>query len=89
MRPLLLILFLATSSYCVGQQKVTLPKKPVFRATMFSAPPKKPMIFIKPDFISTTQGYVCKQEWRFEKRTKIPIRLRLGSLEYVNKLEGK
>jgi hypothetical protein len=88
MRPLFIILFFSFS-YCFGQQKNSLPNKYIFKSLVVSVHSKKPIPIIRADFISLKQGYICKQEWKFEKKTGLPLRLRLCSLAYVNKMEGK
>src|SRR5690606_11575036 len=54
------------------------PIKPIYFSTSFLKGP------IDPDQYHKRLGFFCKQEWKVEKITGIPIRFRLGSLEYVN-----
>ncbi|MFM1793748.1 MAG: hypothetical protein RL642_133, partial [Bacteroidota bacterium] len=36
---------------------------------------------VAPNYISRNQGFVCRQEWLVEKKTGLPLRVRLGSLD--------
>lgn len=49
----------------------------------------QPLRLIPENYYSTKLGFMCKKEIQLEKSTKIPLKLRLGSVEYVDKLEGK
>lgn len=40
------------------------------------------------NYYTMQTGFFCNQERAFEKRTKVPLKIRLGSLSYTEQLEG-
>jgi hypothetical protein len=44
---------------------------------------------LQPDFFLHNESFFCRKERKLENATKIPLRFRVGSLQYCNWLEGK
>jgi hypothetical protein len=51
--------------------------------------PPGPDLSIPQNIYYIQSGIMCKEEWQLEKATHVPFRVRIGSLDDCNKLEGK
>ena len=45
--------------------------------------------FLSANYYASHLGFFCKQEIKFQKVAKIPIKFRLGSVEECDRMEGK
>ena len=63
--------------------KVKDTTRPVFNMYAITRETKVPA-----NYYSTKTGFFCNAERAFEKQTKVQVKLRLGSVEQTQKLEG-
>ncbi|MFC4231113.1 hypothetical protein ACFOW1_04380 [Parasediminibacterium paludis] len=48
-----------------------------------------PLRVVASNYYSNNLSFFCKQELQIQKITKVPVKFRIGSVEEVDKLEGK
>jgi hypothetical protein len=48
-----------------------------------------PTIFMASNYYTSTLGFFCQKEIQLEKALKFPVKFRLGSVAYTDKMEGK
>lgn len=41
------------------------------------------------DYYRQHFGFFCKKEWNWEKQTQVPVKVRLGSYQEAQRIEGK
>lgn len=62
--------------------------KPVSKLNL-TTPAKLSLKPVPNNYYTKSFGFFCKQEMKLEKQIKLPVKFRLGSLEYCNYLEQK
>jgi hypothetical protein len=93
------MVFVAANAFSQNQEKnpskllqqllLKIPSEKTFHAFKMTGPSAVVKQIITPNYYTDRLGYFCKQEIKFEKNTRIPLRFRLGSVVDCDRLEGK
>jgi hypothetical protein len=82
--------FFIQKSY--SQHHASLSAATTLRQWMFSDSIKihsDALVILQKDHYVKNLAFMCRQEWKIEKKLKIPLRLRMGSVVQCDYLEGK
>jgi len=74
----------------IGQKlaaQMTLPNAP--KKLPLDSLKNLPLRVIASNYYSSNLPFFCKQELQIQKIVKVPVKFRIGSVEEVDKLEGK
>ena len=64
-------------------------KLKLYNADLTLVPSNLAVKIIPAGYYTSTLGFYCKKELQLEKALKFPLKLRLGSVDYTDKMEGK
>lgn len=85
---------IAAQAQSAGQkQSVQLVQPDTSKAVILLTTPQRPLpakiSLVAPDQHTRCFGFFCRQELKLDRKMPIPLRVRAGSLEQCNFLEGK
>ncbi len=69
--------------------KAQLMPKPLHAAISIDSLKNIPLHLLPANYYSNHLSFFCKKEFQVEKVTKIPLRFRLGAIDYTDYLEQK
>jgi len=77
-----------TPSITMSSQTTGL-KESILNIDHYTLTPAHTLPIIPSTYHAARLGFICKQELQLDKLTPVPLRFRLGSLDYVNWMEQK
>lgn len=86
-------IYLLTFLFCqatVQAQTLKVAQKPAYWKLAIPTDTVRQIINLRvpPNYYTMQTGFICNKERAFEKRTKVALKIRLGSLSYTEQLEG-